>query len=421
MHQHAYAAQCAAEEARCTDTDRSRPNVKLTLFALALGTFAIGTGEFGSNGIISLLSDDLGVSLPVTTYAVTAYAVGVMLGSPVITVAAARLNRKTLLLALVALFVVGNIASALSQSIGMLIVARFITGTVQGAYFGAGAVVAAHAYGPGRGGKAFATVMTGLTVATIVGSPAGTFIGQRYGWQALYLTVAVLGLAAGLALLLWVPRTRQLDGGSIIGELSALRRPMVWAVAGIAALGISSIFAVYTFIGPFITDAVGAGPALIPVALAVFGIGMAVGNQLGGAMADRHEYRGLVVGYLGTIAFSVVVAVGGANLVILFIGLFGVGTMSMFAIPTIQVLLTDYAPEAPTLMGSLNLASLNLANALGAVGGSVTLAAGFGTLSTAWAGVLLTVAGLALFVVTVPRFAPPSPTLSPSSAKRVPG
>lgn len=415
MHHHAYSAQCAAEEGRHSGAD-SGPNVKLTLFALALGTFAIGSGEFGSNGIIQLLSDDLNVSLPITTYAVTAYAIGVMIGSPVITIAAARLNRKTLLLALVALFVVGNVASALSQSIGMLIAARFITGTVQGAFFGAGAVVAAHAYGPGRGGRAFATVMTGLTIATIVGSPAGTFIGQRFGWQALYLTVAAIGLAAGVALFAWVPRTRHLDGGPITQELTALRRPMVWTVAAIAALGIASIFAVYTFIGPFITDAVGASQTLIPLALAVFGAGMAAGNQVGGTIADRHKFRGLVIGYGGTLVFLVGVALAGANLAVLLICLFGVGAMSMLAIPTIQVLLTSYGPDAPTLMGAFNLAALNLANALGAIGGSITLAAGLGTLSTAWAGVLLTVAALLLFAMTVPRFAPPRSMLSPAAA-----
>ncbi len=406
MHEKAYAAQCLAEESRHSAAAPEK-NVKLTLFALALGTFAIGSGEFGSNGVIQLLSAGLDVPLPIATYAVTAYAIGVMIGSPLITVAAARLNRRTLLLALIALFVFGNLFSAVAQSIEMLIAARFITGTVQGAYFGAGAVVAAHAYGPGRSGKAFATVMTGLTIATIVGSPAGTFIGQQFGWQTFYFTVAAIGLVAGLALVLWVPQTSALDGGPIVQELSALKRPMVWVVAAIAALGIASIFAVYTFIGPFITDAVGADESLIPIALAVFGIGMAVGNQLGGRLADRHKYRGLVVGYAGAFVFCAAVPLVGTNLYALLVCLFGVGATSMLAIPTIQVLLTSYGPEAPTLMGSLNLAALNLANALGAVAGSITLAAGFGALSTAWAGVVLTAAALALFAVTVLKNPPP--------------
>lgn len=175
MHEHAYLAQCDLEEARHRphETDRTDRGVLLIVVALALGTFAIGSGEFGSNGIVQLFADDLGVSVPTATNAITAYALGVVVGSPALTIVAARLNRRTLLLGLVALFVVGNLLSALASDFGLLVVARFITGTVQGAYFGAGAVVASYAYGPGKGGKAFASVMAGLTIATIIGSPWG--------------------------------------------------------------------------------------------------------------------------------------------------------------------------------------------------------------------------------------------------------
>ena len=405
MLDHAYEAQCRSAEIRHRpEVDRRATYV---LLALALGTFAIGTGEFGSNGIIQLIAADMDASVPSATWAVTAYALGVVVGSPVLAIVAARLNRRTLLLGLVALFMVGNVLSALAADLGMLTMARFVTGTVQGAYFGAGAVVAAYAYGPGKGGKAFAAVMTGLTVATIIGSPIGTLIGQRAGWQALYLTVAGIGLCAGLAIWFCIPRTPALDGGSIRQELTALQRPMVWVTMAIAALGISSIFAVYTFVGPYITDSVGVDEGIIPVALAVFGIGMAVGNWVGGHLADTYDYRGLVVGYSAVLGFLVIIALGGQHLFVLLPALFGVGATMMMAIPTIQVLLTRYAPQAPTLMGALNLASLNLANALGAVGGAVVLSAGGDPLSTAWAGFVLTAAGLLLFAVTVPVLAPP--------------
>lgn len=407
MHEHAYRAQCDLEERRHEPhPDRS---VALILFALALGTFAIGSGEFGSNGIVQLFADDLEVSVPTATNAITAYALGVVIGSPVLTIVSARLNRRTLLLGLVGLFVVGNLFSALASDLGLLVAARFITGTVQGAFFGAGAVVAAYAYGPGKGGKAFATVMAGLTIATIFGSPLGTFIGQQVGWQALYVVVAGTGLLAGAAIWSFVPRSSALDGGSVAQELGALRRPMVWVIMLVAALGISSIFAVYTFIGPYVTDAVGASEFWIPIALAVFGLGMAIGNWVGGRLADRYEHRGLVVGYTTVLVFLAVIALAGDELVVLLPCLFGVGATTMMAIPTIQVLLTRYAPEAPTLMGAVNLAALNLANALGAVGGALALGAGWGTLSTAWAGLALTAAGLLVFAVSVPRVAPPAP------------
>jgi len=404
MHRHAYEGQCAAESGRHTAATSPVRHPRLTLLALALGTFAIGTGEFGSNGIIQLFSADLDVSIPVATHAITAYAFGVVIGSPAITLLAARVNRSALLLGLVALFLVGNGLSALAPDIAPLVVFRFIAGSVQGAFFGAGAVVAAYVYGPGRGGKAFATVMGGLTVATIVGSPLGTFIGQHAGWRVMYWTVVAVGLLAGAALVAWLPRTNDLRGTSVANELGALRRPSVWLMVTVAALGISSIFAVYTFIGPFVTDAARRNASLVPIALAVFGLGMAAGNYAGGRVADRYEHRGLIWGYGGVLALLVLIGVAGANLAVLLPCLFGVGATMMFAIPTIQVRLTRLAPDAPTLMGALNLAALNLANSLGAIGGAVTLDAGWGTLSTVWAGFVLTTAGLLLYAGTVARW-----------------
>ena len=403
MQETAYTAQCSAEEHRHTPEAATLPRRRLTLFALALGTFAIGSGEFGTNGIIDLYADDFDASVPLATWAVTAYALGVVVGSPIITIAAARLNRRSLLLGLMVLFLVGNVLSAISGNLETLVAARFITGMVQGAYFGAGAVVAAYIYGPGRGGQAFATVMAGLTVATIVGSPIGTLVGQVFGWPWFYAAVTGVGLVAGLAIVSWVPRTQDLAGGSVTTELQALARPLVWAMFAVAALGISSIFAVYTFIAPIITDAVEASPAVIPVALAVFGIGMAVGNGIGGRLADRYPYRGLVLGYLLVAGFLVVVGIGGAVLPVLLAALFGVGASAMMAIPTIQVLLTQFAPDAPTLVGSLNLSALNLANALGAVGGAAVLTLGFNVLATSWSGLAFVVAGLLVFAVIIPR------------------
>lgn len=413
MHQRAYDDQCTIEERRHTAATGPIRNPRLALFALALGTFAIGTGEFGSNGIIQLFAADLDVSIPVATHAITAYAVGVMLGSPAIVLLAARINRRTLLLGLIVLFLLGNVLSALAPDIALLVVFRFVAGSVQGAFFGAGAVVAAYVYGPGKGGRAFATVMSGLTVAAIVGSPLSTFIGQHAGWRTLYWTVVVIGLLAGASLVAWLPRTEDLRGRSIANELDALRRRGVWLMVAVAALGISSIFAVYTFIGPFVTDAARRDASFIPIALAVFGVGMAVGNHVGGRVADQHDHSGLLWGYGGALVLLTLIGVAGANLAVLLPSLFGVGASMMAAIPTIQVRLTRLAPGAPTLQGALNLAALNLANALGAIGGAVTLDAGWGTLSTVWAGFVMTAAGLLLYVTTVARMQPaPVPSLT---------
>ncbi|MBB3409908.1 DHA1 family inner membrane transport protein [Rhizobium sp. BK316] len=402
MFQKAFEPQCKAVATHCTDAAQHRRR-GLTLFALALGSFCIGTSEFASMGVLQLFAESLDISIPVATNAITAYAFGVVIGAPLVTLAAARFNRKSLLLVLLGLFIVGNMLSALAANLGMFALARFISGMPQGAYFGAGAVVASYIVGPGHGGKAFALVMTGLTVATIIGSPLATFLGQNLGWRNTYFAVAGAGVLALLALWAWVPRTEALDGGPIAQELSSLRRGSVWIMMLVAALGVASIFAVYTFIGPFVTDVAVIDRAWIPVALALFGIGMTAGNLIGGRIADSHPSWGLVVGFGSALIVLAVLASSGGNVALLMIGLFGVGTTMMIAIPTIQVRLTSFAPEAPTLMGAMNLAALNVANAIGAWAGGAAIAAGFGLLSAVWAGFLLTLLGLVVFAITLPR------------------
>jgi DHA1 family inner membrane transport protein len=378
----------------------------LALFALALGSFCIGTSEFASMGIIQLFSASLGIDVPEATNAVTAYALGVVVGAPAVTLAAARLNRRTLLLALMALFVVGNLLSAVATSLPLLMAARFISGLPQGAYFGAGAMVASYIMGPGQSGRAFAIVMTGLTVATIIGSPLATFLGQNLGWRETYLAVAALSGLALLAIHQWLPRSQALNGAPIFQELSALRKGQVWGVMAVATTGIASLFAIYTFVGPIVTDAAKLAPAMIPVALAIFGIGMTVGNMVGGRLADLYSMRGIVLGFGVALGVLAVIAVGGQNPWVLFPALFVLGAGLMASIPTMQVRLTTLAPEAPSLMGAMTLAACNLGNAIGAWAGGFTIDAGFGLLSPAWAGFALTLAGLSIFGLTLMRSRP---------------
>jgi DHA1 family inner membrane transport protein len=385
------------------DTITTPAGRRRSLLALALGTFCIGTTEFASMGMIQLFSGELGVDIPTATHAITAYAVGVVIGAPALTLLAARFNRRTLLVALIWLFVLGNVMSAFAGNLELFIAARFVTGLPQGAYFGAGAVVASYVVGAGHAGRAFAIVMAGLTVATILGSPIATFLGQTIGWRQTYLCVAALGGVSLLSLLFFVPRTAALNGASVVHELNGLAKPKVWLMMVVAALGISSIFAVYTFIAPFVTDLLLLSPQTIPLALGLFGIGMMVGNLYGGRLADRYPYRGIVGGYGVTLAILVAMAFFGTMSWVLFAGFFGVGAAMMAAIPTIQVRLVGLAPESPTLMGAMNLASLNVANALGAWAGGVTIGAGYGLLSPIWAGFALTGGGLLLFLASIAR------------------
>jgi len=398
MLNQAYEAQCKSVHVHCTDAQQLRHR-NLSLLTLALGTFCIGTSEFASMGILQLFAASLGVDISTATHAIEAYAFGVVLGGPLVTILAASLNRRTLLLWLMVIFIIGNVLSALATGLGMFALARFVSGIPQGAYFGAGAVVASYIVGPGQGGRAFALVMTGLTVATVFGSPLATFMGQTIGWRNAYFAVSALGVLSLLALWMWVPRSRALDGGPVVQELRALRGPAVWAMMAVAALGVASIFAVYTFIGPLVTDGAALGQGWIPIALGLFGIGMTVGNLLGGKLADAHPSRGLMAGFGSALVVLAVLAMGGGNVWVLMLGLFGVGATMMVAIPTVQVRLTQAAPGAPTLMGAMNLAALNVANAIGAWAGGRAIANGYGLLSAVWAGFGLTLLGLLLFMV----------------------
>lgn len=372
----------------------TKTRAALTLFALALGSFAIGTTEFASMGMLQLYAADLGISVTRGTDVITAYALGVIIGAPVVTLAAARLNRRGLLLGLMALFVLGNILSALAGSLHQLALARFVSGLPQGAYFGAGAFVASYVLGPGQAGRAFAMVMTGLTVATIFGSPLATFLGQTIGWRETYGAIATMGLLAFLAILTWVPVSQGLNGAPVLQELSALREGRVWAVLAAAAIGVGSIFAVYTFIGPFVTELAGLDPLMIPLALALFGVGMTVGNIYGGQIADRAPRRGIALGFGSALVTLALLGLAGGAALLLFPLLFAVGATTMIAIPAIQARLTQIAPASPSLVGAMNLAALNLANAVGAWSGATAIDAGFGLLSAVWAGFGLTAAGL---------------------------
>lgn len=401
MLNQAYESQCKSVTTHCTNQrqlDR-RTLTLLTLLTLALGTFSIGTSEFASMGILQLFASSLKLDISTATHAIEAYAFGVVLGGPAVTMLAAKLNRKTLLLLLMSVFLIGNLLSAVAAGLGMFTLARFVSGVPQGAYFGAAAVVASYIVGPGQGGRAFAMVMTGLTVATIFGSPLATWLGQNMGWRNAYFAVTGLGALSFLALWLWVPRSDALAGGPVLQEIRALNNPSVWATVVVAALGVASIFAVYTFIGLFVTEAASLSAAWTPIALGIFGVGMTVGNLIGGRMADRRPSRGLVVGFSSALVALASLAMGGEHAWVLLSGLFAVGATMMVAIPAIQVRLTQAAPDAPTLMGALNLAALNIANAIGAWAGGQAIAQGYGLLSAAWAGFALTLAGLLLFLV----------------------
>ena len=383
-----------------TTPPRADVPVWLSLTALAVGGFGIGTTEFATMGVLPEVTGDLGATIPQGGHLVSAYAVGVVVGAPVLAVLGARLPRKALLLALLAAFTVANGLSALAPTFGTLVVARFASGLPHGAYFGVAALVAASIVPPGRRARAVARVMLGLTVANVVGVPLATLLGQQLGWRSTYWAVTVIGVLALLAVVRAVPETALQPGAGARQELGALRRPQVWLTLLVGAAGFGGFFAVYSYISPTLTEVSGFTESGVPVALALFGIGMTVGTELGGRLADWSVVRTM---YLGLTSTALVLAVfpftaGGvvtAGLSVLLISVTG-----SLCLPALQTRLMDVAGDAQTLAAAGQHAALNVANALGAWLGGVVIAAGLGWTAPAVVGALLAVVGLGVLTAS---------------------
>ena len=374
----------------------------LAVIALALGGFGIGTTEFVAMGLLPDIAHSLGVSEPTAGHVISAYALGVVVGAPLIASVTARMGRRKLLLALMVVFTLGNLASMLAPTYGTLIAARFLAGLPHGAYFGVAALVAAHLMGPQHRAKAVAYVLTGLTVATVLGVPMASWLGQSLGWRAAFGLVVAVGVLTLAALWFWLPfQLRFMQTTSPIAELGALRRYQVWLALLVGMIGFGGMFAVYTYISTTMTDVAGLPRGLIPLALMVFGIGMFFGNLVGGRLADRSVVRAL---YLSMCSLCVVLAlfvVASRNPWTALIVLFGIGLTGSAVGPALQTRLMDVARDAQTLAAALNHSALNIGNATGAWVGGLVIAAGYGYSAPAAAGALLALAGLAILTVSV--------------------
>lgn len=381
----------------------------LALLALAVSAFGIGTTEFVMMGLLPNVADDLGTTVPTAGYLVSAYAIGVVLGAPLLTGIGSRVPRKKMLLLLMALFTVGNLASALAPDFGWLIAGRFLAGLPHGAFFGVGAVVATRLVSEGRRARAVATMFLGLTVANIVGVPAATLLGQHLGWRATFLVVAAIGLAAMAALARLVPRIPVEAHQDVRRELRALGNRQVILGLLTAVFGFAGVFAVYSYLSAMTTKAMGFGESSVTLVLALFGIGMTLGALAAGPLTDR-ALRPTLYGSLGALAvvlvvFPFTVHVQWAALVMVVL-LGGVGFMTT---TPLQMLVMNKAKDAPTLASASNHSAFNLANAGGAWLGGVAIAAGWGWTSPALVGAVLAVAGLAVAVTAGYLDRDPSP------------
>ncbi|WP_343068515.1 MFS transporter [Brachybacterium halotolerans] len=371
--------------------------LRLVILAMALGAFAIGTTEFASMGLLPQIARSVDVSVPQAGMLITLYALGVVIGAPAVTIAAARMPRARLLVLLIALIGAGNLISAIAPTFSILAIARFVAGLPHGAFFGVAALVASRLSPPGRRARSVSKVMLGLTIATMLGVPASTALGQSIGWRAAYWIVVVLALASTLAIWRLVPEPEGSGTtGSMLGELRALKRAQVWLGLGIGAIGFGGMFAVYSYIGEIVPGVLGLPERAVPVALFVFGVGMTVGNIVAGRLTDRSIYGTILLGLVGMAASFAVFALVAHWAVAGMIMLFVIAVTSQLMGPSLQLFLLDASPDAPSLAASLHHSALNIGNSLGAALGAAVLAAGWGLLAPAWTGMLLAVMGLGI-------------------------
>lgn len=366
------------------------------LFALGVGGFAIGTGEFVIMGLLPEVAKDVGVSIPQAGHVISAYALGVVIGAPVLAVMATGWGRRALLIALMFAFALGNFASAMAPNYLALNLLRFLTGLPHGTYFGVAALVAAALAPPDRRARAVGLVMLGLTSATLVGVPIAAWLGQIFGWRAAFVFVGVIALLAVVLLHRDIPAIAPTPGASPWSELGAFKRKQVWFTLTIAVIGFGGLFSVFSYIKPSLINVAGLPLAGVPAVLALFGLGMVVGNLVGSRMADKALMPTVGVVLVYTVLVLALFPFAAHYVVTAAINVFLIGT-TVAICPALQIRLMDVAGDAQTLAAALNHSAFNMANALGAWLGGVAISAGLGWTSTGWVGALLALAGLGVF------------------------
>ncbi|MET8571521.1 MFS transporter [Streptomyces sp. NPDC004783] len=371
----------------------------LALLALAIGAFGIGTTEFVIMGVLPQVAGDFGVTIPTAGWLVSGYALGVVVGAPLLTVLGTKVSRKKMLMFLMALFVVGNTLSALAPGFGLMLIGRVVASLAHGAFFGIGSVVAADLVAPEKKASAISLMFMGLTVANIVGVPGGTSIGQAAGWRVTFLIVAALGVVGFLGVAKLVPETGRPESVSVRREFAAFKNVQVWLAMAMTVLGYGGVFAAITYITPMMTEVAGYTEGAVTWLLVLFGIGMFLGNLLGGRFADRRLMPMLFTALGGLSAALLLFTVTAHHKVPAAITLSLIGALGFATVPPLQKWVLDQASAAPTLASAANIGAFNLGNALAAWLGGLVIAAGLGYTSPNWIGAVLS--GTALLLAFV--------------------
>jgi DHA1 family inner membrane transport protein len=383
-----------------TEQEAKQPWPSLVIFALAMGGFAIGVTEFATMSLLPYFARDLGVDAPTAGHAISAYALGVVVGAPIIAVLAARMSRQTLLILLMGLFAAGNALAALAPTFGWLVAFRFLSGLPHGAYFGIAAVVASSLVPANKRTQAIGQIFLGLTGATVLGVPLANWFGQAVGWRWSFALVALLGIAALIGVALLTPRDPPDRTASPLAELAALKRPQVWLTLGIGAIGFGGLFSVYTYLASTLAAVTHVSAFYLPIVLCAFGLGLTAGNLVIPRFADRALMPTagvLLVWTAGTLALY---AFAAHNIWTITLDVFLIGCGGALG-TVLQTRLMDVSGEAQALPAALNHSAFNTANAIGPWLGGIAIGAGFGWTSTGWVGFALAFGGLAIWFLSV--------------------
>lgn len=379
----------------------TQPNLFNVIFALALGSFCIGTTEFVAMGLIQEIASNMQVSIPEAGHFISAYALGVVMGAPIIAIFAAKLPRKAMLIALMMFYTIANFTTAFANSSESLLLTRFIAGLPHGAYFGIASLVAAELAGPQKRATAIAQIMLGLTLATVVGVPMATWIGQHFGWRAGFMLCAALGALSFIAIARFVPHMAVAKGASIGAELAGLKNIQMWLTLSVGAIGFGGLFSVYSYVSPILTEYTQTNIHVVPFALAILGIGMVFGGLIAGYLADRHLNRTIIGVLISSACVFMLASLMMSQLYSAFLALFLVGLCTIGLGGTLQTRLMDIAGNAQTLAASLNHSAFNFANALGAFLGGWVIQQKMGWTAPLWVGAALSLAGLLLLFIAL--------------------
>ena len=361
-------------------------------------------------GLLPDVARDLAVSIPAAGMLVSAYALGVTIGAPIVAIAVANMPRKKALMSLIGVFIVGNLLCAMAPNYGVLMVARIVTAFCHGAFFGIGSVVAAGLVAPNRRAQAIALMFTGLTLANVLGVPLGTALGQAVGWRATFWAVTVIGVLAAAALAVCLPAKIEMQKASLLREFSVLKNPQVVMVIGISVLASTSLFSTFTYITPILEDVTGLTPHAVTLVLLLFGLGLTVGSTLGGKLADWRLMPSLVAFLLAIVVILTIFAGTMHSAAPAMATIFMWGVLAFAIVPPLQMLIVDRASHAPNLASTLNQGAFNLGNATGAWLGGMAIGAGAPLTTLPWVGVAAALGafGLTLWSASLERRTPPA-------------